>query len=215
MKGVTASTGHNWRFKNEIGKRFGRLIVVSLSDNKGTSSVWNCLCDCGNEVIVLGAKLRNGHTQSCGCFRVEIATFTMTAHGDTCGHVQSPEYKTWTGMKRRCLRAKAAFYLDYGGRGISVCDRWLKSFENFLKDMGRKPSDSHSIDRIDVNGNYEPSNCRWATVEEQAVNRRNNKFIEHLGRRLTYSQWERVLGLKPGIVSKRIRSNIHPLKELI
>lgn len=150
------------------GQRFSRLVVVRQSPLwRHGCAQWECLCDCGERVTVNGHTLRNGNTRSCGCL--------MRTHGES-GPDRSPEYATWKGIKRRCSAPRCKDYKDYGGRGIRVCDRWLNSFENFLADMGRKPSPKHSIDRADNDGNYEPGNCRWATPSEQSKNRRPYKL---------------------------------------
>lgn len=147
------------------GKRFERLTVVRLlGSNKYKNHVWECLCDCGNITHSVGTRLKRGIKKSCGC----LIKDTHTKHGKTHTH----EYVAWMNMKRRCCDENIRQYKDYGGRGISVCNRWLKSFNNFIEDMGEKPSSYHSIDRINNDGNYEPGNCRWATKEQQAINKR-------------------------------------------
>lgn len=153
------------------GRKIGRLTVLGFPAlrvfSKTKKMYWLCQCECGNKLRILGESLRTGRSQSCGCLRAEL----LTTHGD----IKSKEYIAWNNMKNRCYQPSYIQYRDYGGRGISVCSEWINSYETFLQDMGRAPSKSHSIDRIDVNGNYEPSNCHWATPREQALNKRPKK----------------------------------------
>lgn len=147
-------------------QKFGKLTVVErVQNNQAGRARWICTCDCGEQSIVTGKNLRSGKVLSCGCGK----RYSNKSHGMK----QSLEYSTWTGMKKRCYDKNQENYKDYGGRGITICDRWKNSFQNFYTDMGKRPSKNHSIDRIDVNGNYEPSNCRWATQSEQNRNQRN------------------------------------------
>lgn len=160
------------------GQKFGRLTVLERAENYKTAARWKCSCDCGNVKVVIGRCLRTGHTKSCGCLSAELAAERHLIHGQSTRQHETEEYRIWMGVTKRCRNENTRIWNSYGGRGIKVCERWLK-FENFFEDMGRRPSKRHSIDRIDVNGNYEPSNCRWATSEEQARNTRtykNNKF---------------------------------------
>ncbi len=184
------------------GVRFGRLVVIRRTENRGGEVSFLCKCDCGKEKDILAQALRRTFkpTRSCGCIAVETVSKMAFRHGKS----HSPEHRTWARIKERCLRPKAPFYSEYGGRGIKVCDRWINSFENFLSDMGSKPSSKHSIDRIDVNGDYCPENCRWLTMYDQQSNRRNNKRITHGGKTMTYAQWDRELGLRQRTVSGRI-----------
>lgn len=163
------------------GQRFGRWTALYLAEVRDGVARWWCHCDCGTEKLVLGAGLRTGHSQSCGCLQIE----TATTHGDAGGGEISSEYRSWQAILQRCLNPKSKDFKRYGGRGITVCERWgagtdnLTGFENFLADMGRKPTQQHTLDRYpNVNGNYEPGNCRWATPKEQANNRRNTVWVQ-------------------------------------
>ena len=161
-----------------IGQRFGRLIVISkapVQDRNGKKiAFWNCKCDCGKEISTQTHCLRRKKfpTKSCGCYKNDLVIARNYKHG----YSGTSEYNIWCTMKERCFNPKYADYPDYGGRGITVCDRWKNSFEYFLEDMGLKP-DGKSLDRLNNNGNYEKSNCRWASSNEQALNRRPKKQI--------------------------------------
>lgn len=171
--------------KDLAGQKFGRLTAVEATRTLGNKRAWRCRCECGREVVSATGNLTNGHTASCGCLRRELTSKRCKTHG----RVKSPEYQCWAGMLRRCFTPSVKSYSDYGGRGITVCNEWTQSFEAFCRDMGPRPSLAHSIDRYpDPNGNYEPSNCRWGTPEQQANNRRSNKFIEFNGESLTLAE---------------------------
>lgn len=155
------------------GQRYGSLVGISRAAIKNKRTYWNCRCDCGSDCVVDAGHLRSGHTTSCGCVR--RATIGNLKHGQS----KSLEYLIWNGMRQRCSNPKNSHFRYYGGRGIRVCDQWQASFENFIADMGAKPSPKHTIDRINNEGNYEPGNCRWATYSQQNKNRRPRKGKVH------------------------------------
>ncbi len=181
---------------NIIGERRGSLVVKDHHRNvKGINS-WVCECDCGNMVITTTGHLNSGHTQSCGCYLIDkISTHSMC---------NSPEYSSWESMKARCNNTNNSQYYNYGGRGISVCDRWINSFGNFYEDMGPRP-EGMSIERIDVNGNYEPDNCKWATNIEQGNNRRNTIVLDN---GIPLSIWVRDNSLCYKTVRKHFRNGL-------
>lgn len=188
------------------GLRFGRLVVLAYSHRHtspsgGGKAMWHCRCDCGNAVVASGSNLRGGNTTSCGCFRVEVTTANNTTHGQS----KSGEYHSWFAMKQRCTNSKSAMYHLYGGRGISVCERWTDSFEDFLQDMGPKPTPNHSIERRENSGNYEPDNCHWATTKQQNNNQRSNVRITHGGKTLNIAQWSSLLGIPRPTLYNRVR----------
>lgn len=144
------------------GQIFGRLTVIGRDPNGKRGRFWICRCECGKEALVRVDHLLSGATRSCGCLRQE--------RNSTHGKSKTPEYRAWLNMKKRCYYQKDGMYHRYGGRGIRVCDRWLNSFDAFYEDMGPKPSEHHSIDRIDPKKNYTPENCRWASRTTQSRN---------------------------------------------
>lgn len=161
------------------GSKFYRLTVLSRAENRGigrgSKARWNCLCDCGNSRTVEASNLITGHTKSCGCHKSEVnseaATKRNTVHGHNKAGKPSPTFNSWNSMKLRCIYPNHVSYKDYGGRGITICDRWAFSFVNFLADMGERP-EGMTLDRKDVDGNYDPENCKWATKKEQEANKR-------------------------------------------
>jgi hypothetical protein len=155
--------------KDIAGQRFGRLLVLSYEGTRKGKARWRCRCECGTEHVVFGTSLKRGLCRSCGCLNAEFAAQRRRKHGEA--H-KTTEYDIWRGMRARCLNPKHKSYPYYGGRGITVCDRW-GIYATFLADMGRRPSPEHSIDRWpDNDGGYEPGNCRWATLSEQNLNQR-------------------------------------------
>jgi hypothetical protein len=181
-------------------RKFNRLTPMRYVEKY----TWHCKCDCGNERNVKSMSLKNGNTQSCGCLGLEKLALHRTKHGMS----DTPEYMCWEAMKERCYKPKTKRYKNYGGRGIKVCDRWASSFENFLADMGRRPTPKHSIDRINNDGNYEPSNCRWADNKTQQRNRSNNKNFTYNGKIYALSELEEIFNLSRHIIEKRLNNNI-------
>lgn len=176
--------------------RFGMLLVLSKHSMNAAGSRWLCLCDCGRQTVVDRCNLKK--VKSCGCYRSEATTKSKTTHGKTGTKV----YRAWRHMLNRCGNPNDGKWKDYGGRGISVCERW-QSFEHFYTDMG-DPPDGTSLDRIDVNGNYEPSNCRWATPVVQARNKRGNHLLEFRGETKTMAEWSEQLGIASGVLQQRL-----------
>lgn len=157
------------------GMKFGRLTVVGRAIDmsaKRKEARWKCVCDCGHEIVVSGYGLRSGHTKSCGCYQLEKALATSIKHGETKGGISTDEYKIWAGAKRRCTDKTYKGYKNYGGRGIKMCNEWRDNFSKFIEEVGRRPGNEYSIDRIDNDGDYEPGNVRWATRSQQNKNRR-------------------------------------------
>lgn len=177
------------------GLRFGRLLVKSKLEEKGLrgKTLWECLCDCGNIIKVPTGSLSGYNTKSCGCLNRD-RLIQRNKENATHGLSRTPLYINWGGMIQRCTNIKDPHFKDYGARGIKVCDRW-RSFENFLADMGPKPTPDHSIERRNNNGNYEPSNCYWGTYIDQANNRRSNTLLLYKDKEYTATQLAREHGI--------------------
>ena len=183
------------------GQVFGRLTAVRRIERPG-ASWWECKCECGVVKEIRLNSLKMGHTQSCGCLHKDA----VTTHGCASHEVYHAEYWIWKGMTRRTTTAKESskLYKNYKGRGITVCDRW-RSFENFISDMGLRPSPEHSLERVDNNSGYSKENCTWATRKEQARNRRNNHVLEYKGETKCLIEWAETLGISFLVISKRLQ----------
>lgn len=176
----------------EVGGKFGDLTIVELT--KIGRVGWRCMakCKCGKTITIPAGRISSGHQKSCGCRR--------TIHG----MVYTPEYKIWSGVLERCLNRNSTGFHSYGGRGITVCERWIASFEMFLSDVGKRPSPDHSLDRINNDGNYEPDNVRWATAKEQGRNRRFNRIITAFGKTLCIAEWSELNGIPHNTICSRL-----------
>lgn len=194
----------NPKFIDLTGCAFGRWVVQGFVEQRGKASYWLCRCSCGTEKIVGGNCLRMGQSSSCGCLKRELASKRFIKHGCSRNRTHTPEYNSWASMISRCTNPRSTQFKNYGKRGVGVCQSWLNSFEEFLADMGVKPSRNHSLDRIDNNGNYEPKNCRWATQKQQASNTRRNRKITYKKECLTITQWAERTGLHRNVISRRL-----------
>ena len=189
------------QLKNECGNRYGMLSVISVAPSKNGYGRWVCQCNCGKTVIVTGSSLRQGNTKSCGCLKPIATRLSNSTHGESG---KSPEYEAWSQIKRRCFNPNSLAFCNYGGRGISMNERWVTSFEAFLVDMGRRPSSRHSIDRINNDGNYEPENCRWATSKQQNNNRRDTRMFTMNGETMSLTMWAERRGILKGTLWRRV-----------
>jgi hypothetical protein len=186
------------------GMKFGKLTALHISGRHMSPSrkhiMWLCVCDCGNHINVRLNNLRSGGTVSCGCKKLEGNS--NRKHSKT----GTTEYRAWAHMKARCSNPNHVDFHNYGGRGIKVCQRWSESFEAFLEDMGQRPSDMTSIDRIDVNGDYSKDNCRWANAYIQSRNKRTNRYYSLNGIELCLSDWATKLGIGVPSLMERLRN---------
>lgn len=183
------------------GRTFTRLTVITpIERNANKQLVYKCQCQCGNLRYVFPHSLVSGNTKSCGCLKRDTIRAAQRTHGLS----KTPTYIAWAAMHSRCTCPTNAKFADYGGRGITICDRWLNSFANFLTDMGEKPSPKHTVDRQDNSLGYTPENCIWATRKEQANNKRNNHLLTFQERSQTMAQWCSELGLSYTVVRSRL-----------
>jgi hypothetical protein len=196
------------KVENVIGKRFGRLVVLEKLNTKSHgSTIHKCICDCGNIKNVPLSYLKSEHTRSCGCLSLEA----HTSHGLS----RTRLYGIHQSMLKRCFSSNSFAYKDYGGRGITVCDEWKNDFQTFYNwAVNNGYSDELTIDRIDVNGNYEPSNCRWITKGEQSKNTRKNVYFTYNGETKIISDWVRELGIPLTTFRRRIKQN-RPIEEIL
>lgn len=198
----------------KTGTRIGRLLLKTAAYEPRTTTgirywLWICDCDCGtkgHKVLESSFKRRTAPTQSCGCYQRECVSKRSRKHGERGWKDRkiTPEYETWCHMRRRCLSKDSADYKRYGGRGIKICEEW-NVYETFLKDMGRRPTKSHSIDRIDNDGDYTPKNCKWSTKKEQNRNRRSNRKLTIDGVTKLIVEWAEASGVRPINITNRLK----------
>lgn len=204
------------KFDDLTGRKFGRLTVIGLSPKmSGRKSYWVCVCECGKKKVVRSDLLKSKNTQSCGCLRDEAALKTITKYHEkdkNKGAGKSRLYHTWQHMKYRCNNPNSGSYAFYGGRGIKLCEEWENDFQSFKKwSLDNGYAEGLTIERKDVNGNYEPSNCEWITLEDQMHNRRTTVWIEWNGKTQNLKQWSDELGINYGTLWSRYnRSGMRP-----
>lgn len=203
------------RTEDLTGRTFSRLTVIKFalrrkSPNGTNKYLWECRCRCGSVKKVEAAPLKQGRVQSCGCLQKEITIQRCFKHGLT----HHPIYNSWCCMKSRCMNPNFPEFKRYGKRGIEICNRWLKSFGNFLEDMGHSWKPGLTIDRINNDGNYEPGNCRWATAREQCSNKRNTLKVTFNGEQRPLKQLSEEFGINYTTVRSRLKSGASVLDAL-
>jgi hypothetical protein len=199
------------RTKDLTGREFHGLTALAFAGYKSRCALWLCRCECGNEWTASANHLQSGHTKSCGCRKARVTRLRSFVHGGAVrrvdGRGQTRVYGIWRNMLTRCYNKNIPEYARYGGRGVTVCERWQAphGFVNFLEDMDYPPSSKHTLDRIETNGHYTPENCRWATMTQQNRNRRNNRLITHGGRTQCLAAWAEETGLSSLLIGHRLK----------
>lgn len=187
-----------------VGSIYGRLLYLTELPSTGCGRRGSFVCECGNKIEVRLSMVGRGTTRSCGCLQRDRTASANMKHGESVRGARTTEYRSWKEMRQRCESSSNHAFKDYGGRGISVCDRW-KDYGNFIADMGRKPSPAHSIERVDNEKGYGPNNCKWGTKTEQARNRRSNKMVDFNGESMSLAAAVERAGLPYARVSMRLR----------
>lgn len=195
-------------FQDVAGQRFGMLEALYLLGSKNNNIYFRFRCDCGREADIMRSAVTSGRQKSCGCLHPQVHH----------GHARKPEYRIWVGVLHRCYDPNTRGYTNYGGRGITVCECWRKDVSIFISDMGPRPTPKHSIERIDNDGDYEPTNCRWATVEEQVKNKRlprRGRMITHNGKTQNIRSWARETGIHHAALYARIVTRKWPVEKAL
>lgn len=190
------------RLKDMTNYEFNGCVVLKRAENKGKNVCWLCSCYCGKEFVVRATDIRTGNTKSCGCLNKKLSGDRARKHGNR----ESRLYTIWNNMKMRCINPNSISFKNYGGRGIKVCDDWLNSFENFYKwAMNNGYDNTLTLDRINGNGDYEPNNCKWATMKEQQNNRGNNNILVYKDKEHTLAEWSEITGVPYDTLWARIK----------
>lgn len=195
----------NPRFKDLHGRKFDRLLVLEAIESTAKGWLWRCRCDCGKKCPALAKYLLNGNKKSCGCYKLDTLRDRSATHGRGRRGDRAPEYGIWATMLSRCYNRATRAWPHYGGRGITVCERWRKDFAAFLADVGPRPGSGYSLERINNGGNYEPGNVVWATRKAQANNKRSNVRIEFQGSVMTLQRWSERLNVPYYTLWSRLR----------
>jgi len=203
------------KFVDITGMTFNYLTVVGIGPKKHgrRDTQWICECRCGTTTVAESHELKSGHKKSCGCYNLKKIKERNTKHGYAQRENCHPDYSVWRGMINRC-HGYSKMSKAYKDRGIKVCDRWRESFGDFIQDLGCRPSPEHTLDRIDVNGNYTPENCRWATNQEQAYNKTNTRIIEFNGKSMNILEWSKETSIPTEVISSRVDKRWSPQKIL-
>lgn len=188
------------KFIDLTGRVFGKFKVVGYHEKRNGQHRFTCECECGARKSVIAQSLRDGKSKSCGCAHMNALRDKTRKHGGR----QSPEYTVWIGMKARCSNPNSLAYKNYGGRGITVCERWNKSFQSFLDDMGPRPSAEHTIERTNNNLGYFPENCEWRTLLDQCNNTRRSRMVTWNGRTQSVTLWAKEIGVPPARLNQRL-----------
>ncbi len=200
------------------GEQIGACIFINeergIARHNTTIRRAKFRCYCGKEFITRITSVKTGTTKSCGCYNIFKRHTCNVTHGATIGGKYRSEYGTWLAMKDRCIRPSCKSYHHYGGRGITVCDRWKKSFQKFIDDMGMRPSKKHSLERINNNKGYSPANCKWATRTEQNRNLRKNVHLEYNGEKLVLSAWAERMSVPREVLRTRFRWGNRTLEQI-